>query len=117
MSKMHGICGVRLALSATLDCCRRTAGRYWRGVRGIVRSVTDGRSRDRQLEQARLNKIRDPLRTDFCGERIELKELIKVLSIGDRIRVLCDDGVLVAEKISQTQFKLIHAQMMSKFVH
>ena len=42
---------------------------------------------------------------------------MKVLNIGDRIRVLCDDGVLVAEKISQTQFKLIYAQMLSELVH
>jgi hypothetical protein len=31
--------------------------------------------------------------------------------------VLCDDGVLVAEKISETQFKLIHAEMMTDLVH
>jgi hypothetical protein len=42
---------------------------------------------------------------------------VKALNIGDRIRVLCDDGALVAEKISQTQFELIHCQVMSKLVH
>jgi hypothetical protein len=48
---------------------------------------------------------------------VELKEFTKALNIGDRIQVLCDDGVLVAEKISHTQFKFIHAQMLSEFVH
>jgi len=48
---------------------------------------------------------------------MELEELIKVLRIGERIRVFCDDGVIVAEKISQTQFKLIHCQTMSELVH
>ena len=41
----------------------------------------------------------------------------KTLSIGDRIRVFCDDGVVVAEKISQTQFKEIHVEMMAELVH
>jgi len=36
---------------------------------------------------------------------MEFEEVVKVLNIGDRIRVLCDDGVVVAEKISQTQFR------------
>ncbi len=40
-----------------------------------------------------------------------------MLTIGDRIRFLCDDGVLVAEKMSQTQFKLVSAESMSKVVH
>jgi len=40
--------------------------------------------------------------------RDHVEELVKVLNIGDRIRVLCDDGFIVAEKISQTQFELIH---------
>jgi len=48
---------------------------------------------------------------------MELEEFIQILRIGDRIRVLCDDGVVVAEKISQTQFKLIRCQMMSELVH
>lgn len=66
---------------------------------------------------AALEKVGHPVQIDFCGEHIELKEFMKALNIGDRIRVLCDDGVLVAEKISQTQFKLIHAQMLSELVH
>jgi hypothetical protein len=39
------------------------------------------------------------------------------LRVGERIQVLCDDGVIVAEKISHTQFKLIHCQAMSELVH
>jgi len=42
---------------------------------------------------------------------MEFEEVVKVLNIGDRIRVLCDDGVVVAEKISPTQFELIHYQI------
>jgi len=36
---------------------------------------------------------------------MEFEELVKVLNIGDRIRVLCDDGVVVAEKISQNAIR------------
>ncbi len=48
---------------------------------------------------------------------MEFEEVVKVLNIGDRIRVLCDDGVVVAEKISPTQFELIHYQMISGLIH
>ena len=54
---------------------------------------------------------------DFSGKPQELSEFIKVLRIGDRIRVFCDDGIILAEKVSQTQFKEIHAEAMAKFVH
>ena len=54
---------------------------------------------------------------DFAGKPAELTEFIKALSIGDRIRVFCYDGVVVAKKISQTQFKEIHAETMAESVH
>jgi hypothetical protein len=73
--------------------------------------------RENQFEVARVMNVSHPLDVDFAGERVELREFAKVLSIGDRIRVLCDDGVLVAEKISQTQFKLIHTETMTELVH
>jgi len=73
--------------------------------------------RENQSDLAPVMNTSDPLYVDFAGKRVELKEFIKLLKIGDRIRVLCDDGVLVAEKISETQFALIHAQMMTELVH
>jgi hypothetical protein len=30
------------------------------------------------------------------------------MRIGDRVRAYCDDGVIEAEKVSQTRFKLIY---------
>ena len=48
---------------------------------------------------------------------VKFNELIDVLPVGERSRVFCDDGVGVAEKISQTQFKLIHCQAVSELVH
>jgi hypothetical protein len=58
-----------------------------------------------------------PLEVEFCGERIELRKLTKLLSIGDRIRILCDDGVLVAEKISHAHFRVIQCQASAELVH
>jgi hypothetical protein len=116
MSKRCAIWGISLSLLAALDWCKRTAGRYWPFSGGIVWSITPGHRHD-QVERAQSTKVGHPVQIDFCGERIELKEFTKALNIGDRIQVLCDDGVLVAEKISQTQFKLIHAQMLSELVH
>jgi hypothetical protein len=72
---------------------------------------------ENQLDSARAMHASDPFYVDFAGKPVELREFIKLLRIGDRIRVLCDDGVLVAEKISETQFTLINAQMMTESVH
>jgi hypothetical protein len=116
MSERCGIWGIGLSLLAALDWCKRTAGRYWPFSAGIVWSITSGRRHD-QVEGGQSKKDGQPIQIEFRGEPIELKKFTKVLNIGDRIRVLCDDGVLVAEKISQTQFKLIHAQKLSELVH
>jgi len=110
MSKRHGI-WASLPLSA-LDWGKKAAGRYWRFAGGIVWSITDGRRTD----EFKVSPPKNPVQVDFCGERIELREFIKVLSIGDRIRLLCDDGLLVAEKISETRCKLIHSEKVDKLV-
>jgi hypothetical protein len=98
-----------------LDWCKRTAGKY-RQFAGRVEDQLRMVGRENQFEIARVMNVSHPLHADFAGKRVELRELIKMLSIGDRIRVLCDDGVLVAEKISQTQFKVIHAETMAELV-
>jgi hypothetical protein len=73
--------------------------------------------RENQFEVARVINGSDTLHVDCAGRRVEFGEFLKVLSIGDRIRVLCDDGVIVAEKISETGFKLIHAETTAELVH
>jgi hypothetical protein len=103
-------------VSAVLDWCKRTAGKY-RRFAGSIADQLRMVGRENQLDVARVMNVSQPLHVDFAGERVELREFAKVLRIGDRIRVLCDDGVLVAEKISQTQFKLIHAETMTDLVH
>ena len=107
---------MRLALSAALDWCKKTASRFWPFSAEIVRSITPGHQPD-QVEGGQSAKIGHQVQIELCGERLELKEFTKVLNIGDRIRVICDDGVLVAEKVSHTQFKLIQAQVLSELVH
>jgi hypothetical protein len=103
-------------VSAVLDWCKRTAGKY-RRFAGSIADQLRMVGRENQFEVARVMNVRHPLHVDFAGQRVEFREFAKVLSIGDRIRVLCDDGVLVAEKISQTQFKVIHAETMTDSVH
>jgi hypothetical protein len=61
--------------------------------------------------------VSHPLHVDFAGKPVALTEFIKTLNIGDRIRVFCDDGVVVAEEIAQTQFKEIRVEMMARLVH
>src|SRR5207247_3623406 len=102
--------------SAALDKCKKTARRYWRFASGIVWSIA-ARLRHDQFEVARPANVSPPLEIDFCQRRMNLEEFIEVLSIGDRVRLLGDDGVVVAEKISQTQFQLSHCQIISEFVN
>lgn len=106
MPKGRGIWRMCSALATALDRCKRAAGRYWRFAGGISRS-TEAHRRHVESEVA-IGSYQQPMNFD---------ELINVLPVGERIRVLCDDGVIVAEKISQTQFKLIHCQAMSELVH
>ena len=115
MSKKREICAVGLPLSAVLDWHKTTAGSYRRFAGRIAELRMVGR--ENQFEVARVMNVSHLLHADFAGKRVELREFTKVLSIGDRIRLLCDDGVLVAEKISETQLKVIHAETMSELVH
>ena len=90
--------------------------RYWRFASRIFWTITTRRRHD-QFEVARPTSFNQRLQTSSCQEPAELAEFIQLLCIGDRIRVFCDDGVLVAERVSQTQFKVIQCQMMSELVH
>jgi len=116
MSTKRGIWAVGLELSMLLDWCKRTVGRY-RRVPGRIADQSRLVGRENQFEATRVMNLSHPLHADFAEDWVELKEFTKVLSIGGRLRVLCDDGVLVAEKISETQFKVIHAEMMAELVH
>ena len=116
ISKRRGISGSSSPLSAMWDWWKRTATRYWRGVSGIVGPIRSGRHNGLFEGAGRVN-VGHSLRKNLCGQWIEPNEVIKILRIGDRIRVLCDDGVLVAEKVSQTEFRLIDSQRMSTLVH
>jgi hypothetical protein len=116
MSKKLGIWAVGLPLFAVLNWCMRTAGRYRRLARRIacqLRMI----GRRKQFEVKEVIKVSPSFHADFAGSPLEFREFTRVLSIGDRIRVLCDDGVLVAEKVSETQFRVIHAQAMAELVH
>jgi hypothetical protein len=107
MSKRRGIRRSSLRLSAVGNWCKKSYKR-------LLDSVGHWREPG---EVARPTNIGHPLEVDFCGERTELRRLTKLLSIGERVRILCDDGVLVAEKVSDTQFKLIQSQTYGKLVH
>ena len=68
--------------------------------------------RENRFGVARSMNSSKMVQLDFAGGLVELKELKKfteVMRIGDRIRAFCDDGVIEAEKISPTQFKVIYA--------
>jgi hypothetical protein len=117
MSKRRGNGRIKLPLQVALDICKTTAGRSWQFFRRVFRSVT-ARTRHDHLKVDLIADVRHSLPTDSsCRQDMEFEELVKVLHIGDRIRVLCNDGVVVAEKISQTQFELIHYQVMSNAIH
>jgi hypothetical protein len=72
---------------------------------------------ENQSDATRGVNVTPPVHVDLAGKSVELRELTKALRIGDRVRVFCDDGILVAEKISETQFELIQAEPMAQLVH
>jgi len=112
MSKRRGNWVVRWPLSWALSWWKSTAGKYW----WFAAPTMDGRQ-ENQLEIARTAKPSEPFQVDFVPQRLELKEFAKTLHIGDRIRMFCDDGVVVAEKTSHTQFKVLYSETMSERVH
>jgi hypothetical protein len=116
MSKKLGIWAAGLPLSVMLNWYKRAAGRFRQLARRIACQLRMMRQR-KQFEAAEVIKVSPPFHADLAGSPVELREFTRVLSIGDRIRVLCDDGVLVAEKVSETQFRVIHAQAMAELVH
>ena len=116
MSKKRRVWAVGLSLSAVLNWCKRTARRY-RRVPGRNADQLRMVGREKQFEVVRVMNGIHTLYVDCAGRRVEFSEFIKGLSIGDRIRVCCDDGVVVAEKISETRFKLIHTETMAELVH
>ena len=116
MSKRHEIRAVGAPLSAVLDLCKRAADRCRRLADRIADQFRVAR-RENKIEVARVMKVSHPLQADFTGKPLDLTEFMKTLSIGDRVRLFCDDGVVVAEKISQTQFREINAETMSELVH
>jgi hypothetical protein len=111
----RGIWGIGLPLSAALDWCKRTASRY-RRVAGRIADRSQLVGRENQFEPARVIDGSHPLDANLAGECMELRKFTKTLNIGDRIRVLCDDGLLVAEKVSETQFKVIQTETMAELV-
>jgi hypothetical protein len=115
MSRKRRIWAVSVPLSPVLDLCKGTADRCRRFAGRIANQLRIAR-RENQSEVARVTNVSPPLYVDFAGKLVELRELVRVLRVGDRIRVFCDDGVVVAEKISQTQFKEIHAETMAELV-
>jgi len=112
MSKRRGIWVVRSPLSSALSWWKRTAGRYWR----FAASTLDG-GQENQFQIARTTNNRQLFQLDLSSERVELREFAKTLNIGDHIRIFCDDGVLVAEKISQTRLKVLYSEAISERVH
>jgi len=108
MSKTEKIPAITAPLSSAWNWCKRVACKLCQVAAGANPSTTDGRP-EYLFEIARHATINQVA--------IELKECLTILSIGDRIRLFCDDGILILEKISQTQVKVVHSQPMAELVH
>ena len=109
MSKRSGIWVVTWPLSATLDWCGKIINQCFRMGQADLFQPSPSDCASDILPPAKGNY---PIQVNFGEERVELNELIAVLRVGDRIRLFCDDGILVAEKVSQTQLRVVHSQTM-----
>src|SRR5437879_9234189 len=111
MSKRRGNGRIKLPLPVALDMCKTTVGRSWQFFRRVFRSITV-RTRHDHLKVDLITGVSHSLLTDSsCRQNMELEEVVKVLNIGDRIRVLCDDGVVVVEQESNAECARIHYDM------
>ena len=111
MSKRLGNWSVRLPLSAALGWCKKVTSRYFGFADRTV--LSRERRQGDQFQVMQETNVNHSLQIEFCGDRIALKDLTAALRIGDRVRLFCDDGVVWAEKISQTQLKIIHSQAVA----
>lgn len=82
--------------------CKRTTARL--GITG-------------QEKQSQVAEDSQPFHLDFIGNSIELGQLVDALRIGDRVCVLCNDGVLVAQRVSETQLRLIDSKPIAELIH
>src|SRR2546421_12808302 len=108
MSKRRGNGRIKLPLPVALDMCKTTVGRSWQFFRRVFRSIA-ARTRHDHLKVDLITDVSHSLLTDSSfRQNMELEEVVKGLKIGERIRVHCDYGGVVAGKNSQTPFELIH---------
>src|SRR5215471_12869109 len=116
MSKRSENWAASLSASATLDWCQRLVGKFLL-LAGRIADQLRMAGRKNRFEVGRIMSPSHPIQVDLAGMRVELMEFVRTLNIGDRVRMFCDDGVLVAEKISQTQLRIIQAETMAEGVH
>ena len=106
MSKRR-IWGSGVLLSTVLEAWEKTVRVY---RRFSVRVVDQSRTNRRENSSAVARPTNDfkTVPIDLGGGIAEFEEFTKAMRIGDRVRAFCDDGVIEAEKVSQTRFKLIY---------
>ena len=110
------IWGSSVLLSAVLEGWERTVRVY----RRLAVRVVD---QSRTIRQENFVAVRRPandfktVQIDLGGGIAEFEEFTKAMRIGDRIRAFCNDGMIEAEKVSQTRFKLIHSIEATGTIH
>jgi hypothetical protein len=115
MSK-GGIWGRGVLLSAVLKGWERTVRVYQRFA---VRVVDQSRTirQENSVAVARPTNDFKTVQIDLRWGIAEFEEFTKAMRIGDRIRAFCNDGVIEAEKVSQTRFKLIYSVETTGPIH
>lgn len=117
MSKRRGKSRMMLLFLVALDRFKATVVRHCRSVDKVFRSITTRDQRNRLTVDVSTD-VSHPNPPDTPGQQLmDIGDVANALNIGDRIQVFCDDGFVVAEKISQTKFQLIHCQEMSRLIH
>jgi len=107
MSK-GGFWGGGVLRSTVLEVWRRTVGIFQRFAVGVA-----GQSGPiiRQENSSTFARPTDDFKTvevELRGGIAEFEQFTKAMRIGDRVRAFCTDGVIEAQKVSQTRFKVIY---------
>ena len=120
MSK-GGIWGRGVLLSTVLECWEKAVRVFRRFAVGVV-------GQSRTIKQENSFAVARPtnetvhvefktVQVDLRGGMAEFEKITKAMCIGDRVRAFCVDGVIEAEKVSQTRFKVIYNLETTGLIH
>jgi len=107
--------GVVLRLMV-LEVWQRTVSVFQRFAVGVV-GQSDTLRKANSSAVARPTSDFKTVEVELRGGIAEFEQFTKAMRIGDRVRAFCTDGVIEAQKVSATRFKVIYEVQTTGPIH